>query len=130
MYARVLSHPPRTEQVYTSHMHVQELQDRLENQNRQYKSRATTFSMPSVDEVRAKLAASLLAPIVLEVVDTSDGCGSKFEVIVVSEKFEGVKLLERQREVNSILADEMPSIHALSMKTWTPAQYEAKQGGK
>jgi stress-induced morphogen len=30
--------------------------------------------------------------------------------------------------VNSLLSEEMPAIHALSMKTWTPAQYEAKKG--
>ena len=29
--------------------------------------------------------------------DVSDGCGAKFEAIIVSDKFEGVALLERHR---------------------------------
>ena len=58
--------------------------------------------------------------------DTSDGCGSKFEAIVVAESFDGVKLLERQRMVNAVIEEEMKTIHAFSMKTWTPAQHEAK----
>ena len=35
--------------------------------------------------------------------------------------------LERQKQVNEIIADEMQEIHAFSMKTWTPQQYEAKK---
>ena len=85
--------------------------------------------MPTADELRSKLQTSELAPSVLEVVDTSDGCGAKFECIIVSEAFEGMKLLERQQKVNGLLAAEMPSIHAFSMKTWTPAQHAAKTQG-
>jgi stress-induced morphogen len=53
--------------------------------------------------------------------------GAKLELIVVSSQFDGVPILQRQRLVNQCLADLMPRIHALSMKTWTPAQYEAKK---
>ncbi|KAJ0969612.1 hypothetical protein J5N97_022489 [Dioscorea zingiberensis] len=52
----------------------------------------------------------------LQVVDTSGGCGASFEVEVVSEKFEGKRLLERHRMVNAALAELMQSIHALSIK--------------
>ncbi|RLN55054.1 hypothetical protein BBJ28_00004332 [Nothophytophthora sp. Chile5] len=38
----------------------------------------------------------------------------------------GQSLLERQRRVNDCLKEEMTRIHALQMKTWTPAQYEQK----
>lgn len=45
--------------------------------------------MPSSGErVKALLAGSALAPTVLEVEDVSDGCGAKFEVVVVSANFE------------------------------------------
>ena len=54
----------------------------------------------------------------------SDGCGAKFECVIVSEKFEGVQLLERHRMVNNLLP--MDEIHALQMKTWTPAQHAKK----
>ncbi|CAG0892072.1 unnamed protein product [Darwinula stevensoni] len=41
----------------------------------------------------------------VEVVDQSDGCGAKFEVLIVSDKFEGKPLLQRHRgdEVNPCL---------------------------
>ena len=39
---------------------------------------------------------------VQHVVDTSDGCGAKFEVQIVSAKFEGVKLLGRHRLVRFV----------------------------
>ena len=41
--------------------------------------------------------------------------------------FEGMGLLDRQRMVNGALREEMASIHALQMKTWTPAQFEKKK---
>ncbi|KAK9807727.1 hypothetical protein WJX72_007244 [[Myrmecia] bisecta] len=57
------------------------------------------------------------------VLDTSGGCGASFEVAVVSDQFEGKKLLDRHKLVNAALAEEMKSIHALSIKKcWTPAQ--------
>ena len=64
-----------------------------------------------------------------EITDTSDGCGAKFEAIIVSSAFNGVQLLERQRMVNEVIAEEMKIIHAFSMKTWTPEQYEKKKSG-
>ena len=80
------------------------------------------------EHLRAKFAASSIEPSVVEVVDTSDGCGSKFECVIVSEKFDAVPLLQRQRMVNEVIGDDMKEIHAFSMKTWTPAQHEAKRG--
>jgi len=79
------------------------------------------------EEVLTKKLTEKFAPVYLSVVDESDGCGSKFTVVVVSASFDGVGLLQRQRAVNDCLAEEMKTIHALSMKTWTPAQYEKKQ---
>jgi len=35
--------------------------------------------------------------ILQEVQDESDGCGAKFSVIIVSDKFEGKPLLQRHR---------------------------------
>lgn len=65
----------------------------------------------------------------VDVKDTSGGCGAMFELILVSPSFEGVGLLDRHRMVNEALAEELKSIHALSMKTWTPAQWENKKKG-
>ena len=62
--------------------------------------------------LKAKLEASALEPQFVSLVDTSDGCGSKFEAIIVSEAFDGLGLLERQRTVNDIIAAEMESVSA------------------
>lgn len=77
--------------------------------------------MPTADAVTALIKESELAPEHLEVLDTSDGCGAKFEALIVSTAFDGMGLLERQRAVNALLP--MDEIHAFSMKCKTPAQY-------
>lgn len=58
--------------------------------------------------------------------DDSDGCGSKFSVLVVSDAFVGKPPLARHRAVNSVLADEIAKIHAIQLKTMTKQQYDAK----
>jgi len=63
----------------------------------------------------------------LEVIDESGGCGAKFAIIIVSSNFENIALLDRHRLVNDSLKEEMTKIHALSMKTWTPKQWETKK---
>ncbi|OQR96202.1 hypothetical protein ACHHYP_16540 [Achlya hypogyna] len=77
-------------------------------------------------EISQKLESALQVTYV-QVEDNSDGCGTKFSIIVVSPLFEGMGLLQRQRAVNDALKEEMSSIHALQMKTWTPAQFEQKK---
>jgi len=57
------------------------------------------------------------------------GDGSHFEAVVISEVFEGKGMLQQHRMVYDTLGDsiENAAIHALSMKTFTPAQWEAAQ---
>lgn len=50
-----------------------------------------------------------------------------FEAIIISPLFEGEPLLDRHRRVNNALAEEMKNIHAFSMKTWTPEQWDKKK---
>ena len=55
------------------------------------------------------------------------GSESHFKVIVVSDKFDGLRLIGRHREVNKVLADELANhIHALSMHTYTQAEWKAQ----
>lgn len=68
-----------------------------------------------------------LNPIHVEVVDLSDGCGGKFSILIVSEKFEGKPLLAQHRMVNNCLAEELKTIHALTLKTMKPAQWEKQK---
>ena len=58
-----------------------------------------------------------------EVKDNSDGCGLKFEVVVVSSQFQGKRLLDRHRMVHGCLEEEMKNIHAFQQKAYTPEQW-------
>ncbi|KAM5577643.1 protein BOLA2 [Rosa sericea] len=79
------------------------------------------------EQVEASLT-SKLNPSHLEVVDTSGGCGASFVIEIVSEQFEGKRLLERHRVVNSALEEEMKEIHALSIKkALTTEQWKQQQ---
>ncbi|KAH6810103.1 BolA-like family protein [Perilla frutescens var. frutescens] len=71
---------------------------------------------------------SKLNPHHLDVTDTSGGCGASYSIEVVSEQFEGKRLLERHRLVNAALAEEMKHIHALSItKALTPDQWKEQE---
>ncbi len=61
----------------------------------------------------------------IQATDESDGCGSKFHLVVVSRIFDGKPLLAQQRLVNKALEEEMKEIHALTMKCYTVEKYEA-----
>jgi len=54
------------------------------------------------------------------------GDGSHFEAIVVSEAFEGKTMVQEQKMVYATLGDRITSgaIHALSIKAFTPAEWE------
>jgi BolA protein len=94
--------------------------------------------MPDVFDRRAHIEAELrerLAAVHVEVVDEShlhvghagarEG-GGHFRAVVVSLRFEGKAPVQRQRLVYDALESVMGSeIHALSMKTLTPAEWTA-----
>jgi acid stress-induced BolA-like protein IbaG/YrbA len=55
-----------------------------------------------------------------------DGDGHHFEAVIVSAAFDGKARLERHRLVYAALGDRMrQEIHALSMRTLTPAEWQA-----
>ena len=76
-----------------------------------------------------------LRPVFLEVVNEShmhnvpSGSESHFKVTVVSTEFDGKILLARHRILNQLLKDELAgSVHALSLHTLTPAEWQEKNG--
>ena len=74
---------------------------------------------PTPDEVRSYIAAGLTCP-VLEV----EGDGRHFFATIVSPVFEGLPRVRRHQKVYEVLGDRMrEQIHALSMKTLTPAEH-------
>lgn len=55
-----------------------------------------------------------------------EGDGTHFEAVIVSDKFDGKTLLERHKLVYEVLGDAMKErIHALSLKTYTPEQWNS-----
>lgn len=55
------------------------------------------------------------------------GDGQHFEAVVVSEEFSGMSRIQRQLRVNKALGDRITTdIHALSMKTFTPQEWQEK----
>jgi BolA protein len=90
--------------------------------------------MSTQDTIYAKLEQEL-TPLHLEVIDESHmhnvpaGSESHFKVVVVSERFEGEKLLARHRMVNRTLSAELQGgVHALALHTMTPEEWFAKGG--
>jgi acid stress-induced BolA-like protein IbaG/YrbA len=56
------------------------------------------------------------------------GDGQHFEAVIVSEEFSGLSRIQRQQRVNKTLGERMTGeIHALSMKTYTPQEWQEKQ---
>lgn len=83
-----------------------------------------------VDMIRQRLM-SALQPESLDIEDdsarhaghASAGGGGHFNVVIVSDRFNGLGLIKRHRMVYDAVADMMNSeIHALSMKTYTPEE--------
>ncbi|MEF8733386.1 MAG: BolA family protein [Candidatus Accumulibacter meliphilus] len=58
------------------------------------------------------------------------GDGQHFEALIVSGEFAGKSRVQRQQAVNAILRQHFNSgaLHALSMKTQTPAEWSATRG--
>jgi BolA protein len=92
----------------------------------------------SLVSVRAAIESKLreaFSPVHLEVLDESDrhavppGSESHFRLRVVTPAFSGLRLVDRQRAVNRLLAAELAGrIHALALETLTPEEWEARGG--
>lgn len=78
----------------------------------------------TADYLKSKIEKNLDAEHVIIEDHSNCGCGMKFDALIVSPKFEGKPLLQRQRLVNEILSEEMKYIHAFTMKTLSPSQWK------
>ena len=80
-----------------------------------------------------------LAPSLLRITDESaghrghggyrgEGEESHLSVLIVAERFTGLSRLDRQRLVLGLLPPDFvgKDVHALSLSTWTPAEWAAK----
>lgn len=51
-----------------------------------------------------------------------------FRVIMVSQAFEGQRLIDRQRHVHMLLQEELAtSVHALGLRLFTPEEWQTRQ---
>jgi acid stress-induced BolA-like protein IbaG/YrbA len=57
-----------------------------------------------------------------------NGDGRHWEAVIVSPEFEGRRLIQRHQRVYATLGARMHTdeVHALSMKTFTPAEWAAQ----
>ncbi len=90
--------------------------------------------MSVADRIEQKLAEAF-APTHLEVVNESGnhnvppGSESHFKVVLVAESFAGQRLLNRHRQVNTVLAEELAhDIHALAIHTYTREEWQRRFG--
>lgn len=85
------------------------------------------------EAIESKLTS--LDPLHLEVVNESGnhnvapGSESHFKVTIVSTRFEGMRLLDRHRMINEMLAEELSGpVHALAIHAYTEANWESRFG--
>ncbi|WP_233236046.1 BolA family protein [Bordetella sp. LUAb4] len=77
--------------------------------------------LPTPEQVRQYILDGLSC----EHIDVQ-GDGSHFDAVIVSTAFEGKRPIARHQLVYAALGDRMKAeIHALSMRTLTPTEYEA-----
>jgi acid stress-induced BolA-like protein IbaG/YrbA len=77
--------------------------------------------LPTPEQVKDYIAGGLACQH-LEV----EGDGQHFFATIVSDAFEGKRLIARHQMVYAALGDRMRAeIHALSMKTLTPAEWKS-----
>ena len=75
------------------------------------------------NELRSIIAAGLACDH-LEV----EGDGRHWQAVIVSAEFQGKRLIQRHQRVYATLGERMHTdeVHALSMKTYTPAEWAAQ----
>ena len=76
------------------------------------------------DDIAALIGAALPDA----VVEVQGDDGVHFEALIVSERFAGKSMLQQHQIVYAALGEKMGAeIHALSMRTFTPEQWQKKQ---
>lgn len=79
------------------------------------------------EALEEKIRSSVLNCEFVQVIDQSDGCGSKFEITVVSPEFMGKAIIAQHRMVNKAIEEERKHIHAITLKTKTPESWKAEK---
>ncbi len=91
------------------------------------------MSQTSMQEHLTQQLTLALEPSHLEVLNESHqhagpAAESHFKLVVVSDKFNDMRLLDRHRLINALFAEELNHIHALAMHTYTSTEWARKNG--
>ncbi len=80
----------------------------------------------NADQIKDLISAGLACDYI-----TLEGDGRHWYAVIVSAEFEGKRLIQRHQRVYATLGDKMArdEVHALSMKTFTPAEWTTAQQG-
>lgn len=85
-----------------------------------------------IAEVLRRKLVEEFSPHYLDVINESEqhnvpkGAESHFKIVLVSDKFEGMRQLQRHRLVFDVIKVETSLIHAISLFTYTKGEWEAK----
>tara|TARA_Y100000996_G_C22406727_1_gene595440 strand:- start:335 stop:589 length:255 start_codon:yes stop_codon:yes gene_type:complete len=80
----------------------------------------------NIEEIKQRLNSNFINDKV-EVFD-SRGTGDHFSIIVISDRFDGVSLVNRHRMIYSIFEDKIVNeIHALQIQTYTLEEWKRKK---
>ncbi|MGI9228951.1 MAG: BolA family protein [Gammaproteobacteria bacterium] len=75
-----------------------------------------------------EISAMIAAAIPDAIVEVQGDDGAHFDALIVSEQFVGKSMLQQHQLVYAALGEKMgKDIHALSMQTFTPEQWEKKK---
>lgn len=80
--------------------------------------------MLTESDLKSKLESNIPELLNAIVTDISAGCGQSFDVVVVSNSFEGKNRLMRSRVVNKVLQEEIAQIHAFTCKCYTETEWK------
>ena len=79
------------------------------------------------DQIQARIQT--LAPGTQVQVSDLTGTQNHYQAVVISSAFEGKMMMEHHRMVFGLFKSEVDSgeLHALTLKTYTPAQFQTKR---
>eukprot|EP00191_Tetraselmis_sp_GSL018_P013008 CAMPEP_0177588024 /NCGR_PEP_ID=MMETSP0419_2-20121207/5992_1 /TAXON_ID=582737 /ORGANISM="Tetraselmis sp., Strain GSL018" /LENGTH=79 /DNA_ID=CAMNT_0019078169 /DNA_START=405 /DNA_END=644 /DNA_ORIENTATION=+ len=78
--------------------------------------------MTAEEKAIADKLKSGLSAVEAEVKDMSGGCGTMFNISVVSDKFHGLSTVQQHKAVTSVLKDEISSWHGFTLQCKVPSR--------
>ncbi|AJR76910.1 BolA-like protein 2 [Saccharomyces cerevisiae] len=82
------------------------------------------YKMPVTEQgLRERIESAIPQVYHIIVTDLSYGCGQSFDIVVVSDFFQGKNKLMRSRAVNKAVKEELQEIHAFSCKCYTEEEW-------